>query len=192
LDVVRMDRNLMIGSHKVNFGKGGAVRKVVGLVLDVWDWVMVGVGASVQGSVISTRPPNPVLLGHEMESGRPWALGTSGCTVAQHSIALGLGHSQVIRSKAAWAAGYWWPWCCLNVVHGIVPHFMMDPSRFGQLQQFLQDAVWGRASCDGFHTGYRWMCDEAWHGQRCDPIEQAVVPAIDKSIMQQQVHTDDW
>jgi hypothetical protein len=69
LDVIGMDKNLIIGPHKVNFGKGGAAGKAVGIVLDVWDWVTVGDGASIQGSVISTRPPAAVLLGHEMESG---------------------------------------------------------------------------------------------------------------------------
>jgi hypothetical protein len=42
----------------------------------------------------------------------------------------------------------------------------------------------GCATCDLLHTGYRWRCDEAWPVQRCDPIEQLVVPAFgEDSIM---------
>jgi hypothetical protein len=40
----------------------------VGIVLYVWDWLSVRNSASVQGSVIYTRPPTAV-LGHEMEGG---------------------------------------------------------------------------------------------------------------------------
>jgi RecB family endonuclease NucS len=68
LYVIRVDRNLVIHPHKISFGKGGAAGKAVGVVLDMWDLVKVRDGASVQGSVISTRPPT-ALLGHEMEGG---------------------------------------------------------------------------------------------------------------------------
>ena len=95
----------MINPHDVNFLKDGAPGMVMGVVLYVWDWVSIRDSASVQGSVISTRPPTAVLLGLEMGGGWPWALGTSGCTVPQHGIELGLGHGQAVRSKAAWAAG---------------------------------------------------------------------------------------
>jgi len=37
-----------------------------------------------------------------------------------------------------------------------------------------------------------WWCDEARCGQRCDPLEQTVVPAVKKeSIMGEQFHTYD-
>jgi hypothetical protein len=73
----------------------------------VWDWVTVKNGASVPGSVLSTRPTTAILLGHEFEGGRTWTLGASGCTVPQHGVELCLDHGQEVRSKAAWAAGYW-------------------------------------------------------------------------------------
>ena len=88
----------------------GATRKVMGVVLYVWDYVSVGDSESVQGSEISTRPPTAVLLGYEMESGWPWSLGTSGCTVPQHGVVLNFGHGQAGRRKAAgWpvAALFW-------------------------------------------------------------------------------------
>lgn len=50
----------------------------------MWDWLSVRDSASVQGSVIYTRPPTAI-LGHEMEGGRPWAFGISGCTFAAWS-----------------------------------------------------------------------------------------------------------
>ena len=150
-------------------------------------------GASVQGLVVSTGPPTAVLLGHEMESGQPLALGTSGYTVLQHSIELGLGHGQAVRIKAAWVVGYWWAGRCTYVMCGAVLHLAMAPCRFCQLRKFLQEAVRGHASHDDFNTRDGWWCDEAWRGQWCDPIEQVVVPAVDKeSIVWEQIHTDDW
>ena len=80
--------------------------------MNVRDWIPLMDGASVQGSVISTGPPTAVLLGHEMESGRPCALGASGCAVLQYGVELGLGHGQAVRFKPAWAAGYWWVGPC--------------------------------------------------------------------------------
>jgi hypothetical protein len=81
LDVVGVDRDLLVSSEEVNFGKVGAAGKAVGVVLYMWDQIPVRDGVSVQSSVISTGPPTAVLLGHEMEGGRPWTLGVSGCAV---------------------------------------------------------------------------------------------------------------
>jgi hypothetical protein len=53
----------------------------VGLVLYIWNWVTIGDGSSVEGSIVTAMPSAAVLLGHEVESGRSWALGTSGCIV---------------------------------------------------------------------------------------------------------------
>ena len=90
----------------------------MGVVLYMWDWIPVRDGASIQGLVGSTGPPTAVLLGHEMEGGRPWALGVSGCAVLQHGVELGLGYGQAFRIKAAWAAGHWRARCCANVLCG--------------------------------------------------------------------------
>jgi hypothetical protein len=106
LDIVWVYGDLMVSSHEINFGKSGAARKAVGIFLYVWDWVPVGNGASIKSSVVSTESPAAVLFGHEMEGGQPWALGASGCTIPQHDVESGLGHSQTVRSKEAWAAGY--------------------------------------------------------------------------------------
>jgi hypothetical protein len=81
LDVIRVDRNLVVRPYKVNFGEDGAARKVVRVVLYVRDWIPVRDGASVESSVISTGSPTAVLLGHQTEGRQPWALGTSGCTI---------------------------------------------------------------------------------------------------------------
>jgi hypothetical protein len=91
----------MVSSYQVNFGKGGAAGKAVGVVLYVWDWIPVRDGPSVKGSVVSTGPPTAVLLWHEMEGGRPWALGASGSAVPQHGVELGLGNGQAVWCQAA-------------------------------------------------------------------------------------------
>jgi hypothetical protein len=40
-----------------------------GIILNMWNRIQVRDGSGVQGTVISTRPPTAVLLGHEMEGG---------------------------------------------------------------------------------------------------------------------------
>jgi len=60
-----------------------------------------------------------------MENGRPWALGTSGCTVFQHGVELGLGHGQAIWGKAARAASYRQAGFCPDVMCSVVPHLAM-------------------------------------------------------------------
>jgi hypothetical protein len=63
-----MKGDLMISCHQVNFGKDGAARKVMGVILDVADGTTFGDTACVEGSVISTRPPTAVLFGYELKS----------------------------------------------------------------------------------------------------------------------------
>jgi hypothetical protein len=69
LDVFGVNGNLVVSSYQVNFGKHSATGKAVGIILDMWNWIPVGDGASVKGSVISAGSPPAVLLGHEMEGG---------------------------------------------------------------------------------------------------------------------------
>jgi len=95
----------MVSSYQVNLRKGGAAGKAVGVVLYVWDWIPVRNGPSVKGSIVSTGPPTAVLR-HEMEGGRPRALGASGGAVPQHGVELGHGDGQAVWCQAAWAAGY--------------------------------------------------------------------------------------
>jgi len=143
----------MVSSYEVNFGKGGAARKAVGVDLYVWDWVPVRDGASVKSSVVSTGPPTTVLLWHEMEGGQPWALGTSGSAVPQHGVELGLGDGQAVWGKAAWVAGYRWAGCCVDVMCRVVADLTMAPCWLGQPREFFQKAVWWCVSCDDFYTG---------------------------------------
>jgi hypothetical protein len=63
-----MNRNLVITSHQVNFGKDGAARWVMAVILDVENGITVGDSACVEGLLISKRPPNAVLLGHKLMS----------------------------------------------------------------------------------------------------------------------------
>jgi hypothetical protein len=86
LNVVGVDRYLVVSYDEVNFGKGGAAGKAAGVVLYVWDRIPVRVGASVQSSIISAMPPNAVLLGHEVDGGRPWTFGASGSDVLNHGV----------------------------------------------------------------------------------------------------------
>jgi hypothetical protein len=62
--VVGVDRNLVVCPYKVNFGKGGAAGKAVGVVLHVWDCVPARDGASVESSVVSTGSPTAILVGY--------------------------------------------------------------------------------------------------------------------------------
>ena len=146
----------------------------------VWNWVPVRNGASIECSVVATGSPTAVLLGHEMEGRRPQALGTLGCTVPQHGVEFGLGHGQAVWGKAAWTAGYRRAGCCPDVLCCVVTYSAMVPSWSCQPREFLQEAVWGCASCDDLHTGDLWWCTEAWHGQQSDPFEQAVVPTVNE------------
>ena len=142
----------MVSSYQVNLGKGGAAGKAVGVVLYVWDWIPVRGGPSFKGSVVFTVPPTAVLR-HEVEGGRPRALGASGSAVPQHGVELGLGDGQAVWCQAAWAAGYRWAGCCADVMCCVVLDLAVAPCWLGQPREFLQDAVWWRASCDDFHTG---------------------------------------
>jgi hypothetical protein len=59
-----MDGNLVVGLHQVDFGGNGTTEKLVGVIVDMADGVMVGNCTRVQGSVISTGVPPIVLLGN--------------------------------------------------------------------------------------------------------------------------------
>jgi hypothetical protein len=69
LVVVGVDGNLVICTHDFDLGKDGTTRKVMGIILNVWKRIPVRDGSGVQGTVVSTRPPNAVLLGYEVEGG---------------------------------------------------------------------------------------------------------------------------
>jgi hypothetical protein len=119
--------------------------------LYVWDWIPVRNGPSVKGSMVSTGPPTAVLR-HEMEGGRPRALGTSGGAVSSHGGEFGLG-VQAVWCQASWSAGYRWAGCCADVMRCVVLDLAMTPCWLGQPREFLQEAVWCSASSDDFYTG---------------------------------------
>ena len=57
---------MVIRSYQVDFAKDGATRKMMGIVMNVPNGITIGDSAGVEGSVISTRPPTAVFLGHEI------------------------------------------------------------------------------------------------------------------------------
>ena len=59
-----VDRNFVVSHVKINFREDGAVRKAVGTIIYVREWVPVGYGASIECSIVSAGPPTAVLLGH--------------------------------------------------------------------------------------------------------------------------------
>jgi hypothetical protein len=147
-----VDRDLIVSSYQVKLRKGGAAGKAVGAILYVWDWIPVRNGPSVKGSIVSTGPPTAVLR-HEMEGGRPRALGASGGAAPQHGVRLGFGDGQAFWCQAAWAADYRSDRCCADVMRCVVLDLAVAPCWLGQPREFLQEAVWCRASSDAFYTG---------------------------------------
>ena len=56
--------DLVVSPYEVNFEKGGAASKAVGIILYMRHWVPVWNGASVEGSVVSAGSPAAVLIGY--------------------------------------------------------------------------------------------------------------------------------
>jgi len=119
----------------------------------VWYWIPVRDGVRFDGSVVSTGPPTLVLLWHEMEGGRPWAFGASGGDFPQHDVRHGLDDGHTVWCQVAWAAGYGWAGCCVNVLCCVVPNYAVVPCWLGQPREFLQEAVCWCCSSDDFNTG---------------------------------------
>ena len=119
MDVFRIDRNLIIRNHEVQFSTRRCAQKC-----DLLSPVCRGLGickgfCERSDLAISIKSPTAVLLGHEMEGGRPWALGTCGCTLPQHAVELVLGQSQEIKGEVAWVPVYWRSGSCAVVVCGV-------------------------------------------------------------------------
>jgi hypothetical protein len=72
----------------------------------------------------------------------------SGCTVVQHGVELSLGHGKTVWDEAARAPGCRRAGCCPDVMCSFVPHLATAACWFRQPREFLQEFVWGRASCD--------------------------------------------
>ena len=127
-----------------------------------------------------------------MEGEWPWAFGAACSAVQQHSVELCLGDGQTFRVETAGSAGNWWAGRSSDMVSRVMYHFAVDFCWRRESRKFLQEAVHGRAFCYDLHSRDWWVCSEAWSGQWSDPVEQAVVSAVDhESVMRQQVHTDD-
>jgi hypothetical protein len=62
-----VDRNFVVSSHQVDFGKDGTAEKLVGVVVDVTDGVAVGNGPGVQRFVVAAGTPSVVFLGHDVK-----------------------------------------------------------------------------------------------------------------------------
>ena len=171
LDVIRVDRNLMVSPHKVNFGKDGAAEKAVGVILYVWDLVPVRYSAGVECLVVSTRPPTAV-LGHEMEGGQPWSLIMPGCTVLQHGVELGLGCGQAVRGKTARVAAGGSPFVGGSLsARGVSS---AGRSRVGCIFRLGPRNSNGNSRCHGVQKGGRGCCNSgSWSMSGCG----FVVPA---------------
>ena len=109
--------------------------------------------------------------------------GPSGFIVSQHGFEFGVSHGQAVWGKVARAAGYRRAGCFPELMCCVVTYSTMVPSWSCQPGEFFQEAVWGRFSCDDLYDGDWWWFEEAWRGQRSDPVEQAVVPAVEKSVV---------
>ena len=64
-----------------------------------------------------------------------------------------LGDGQAFCCHAAWAASYRWAGCCADVMRCVVLDLAVAACWLGQPREFLQEAVWCRASSDEFYTG---------------------------------------
>jgi hypothetical protein len=75
-----VDRYLIVRSHE----------KLVGVIIYMADGVAVGGGPGVQRSVVAAGTPTVVLLGYDVEGGRPGALGAASRTFPQHGVEFAL------------------------------------------------------------------------------------------------------
>jgi hypothetical protein len=91
LYVFRVDS---VDLNQFNLRKGGSAGRAVGVVVYVWDWILVRDGSRVKGSIDSIVPPTAVVLRHEMVGGRPRAIGS--LSVQLRSIA---SNSTLVTSK---------------------------------------------------------------------------------------------
>jgi hypothetical protein len=92
-----MDGNFVVRSHQVDFRKDGTAEKLVGVIVDMVDEVAVGNGAGIEGSMIAAGAPAFVFLGHDVEGGRPGALGSASCAYSQQGVELCFGDSHSVR-----------------------------------------------------------------------------------------------
>jgi hypothetical protein len=95
-----MDWDLVVSSHQVHFGEDGKTKKLVGVIIDMPDWVAVGNGTGVEGSVIATGTPLVVHLGYDVERRRPGTLGAASCSVPHHGAELCFGDREPIRFQS--------------------------------------------------------------------------------------------
>jgi hypothetical protein len=64
--IVGMDRYLVVSSHQIDLGEGGTTEKLVGVVMNMTDWIAVRDDPGVECPVIGTGAPTVVLLGHDV------------------------------------------------------------------------------------------------------------------------------
>jgi hypothetical protein len=152
LDIIGMDGDLVIGSHQVDFGKDGATEKLVGVVVDMADGVAVGNGPGIQRSVLSAWAPTVVLLGFDVEGGRPGALVSASGAFSQHGVELGFGDGEPVRCQSPWSACDEWAWYSSDVVNDAVAYFAPDSGRLGQVRELVEEAVARIAASNGLYA----------------------------------------
>jgi hypothetical protein len=76
--------------------------------MDVRYWAAVGNGSGVECAIIATGTPTVVLLGRQVECGRPRTLGTASSAVSHHGFELGLGDCEPVRCQSSWSTGDGW------------------------------------------------------------------------------------
>jgi hypothetical protein len=62
LDVLGIDRNLVVGPHQVDLGEDTTTRDLMGIVMDMPDRVGVRYSPGVEGSVVTAGSPTVIFL----------------------------------------------------------------------------------------------------------------------------------
>jgi hypothetical protein len=65
LYIVGMDGDLILCSHQVSLVEDGTTEKLVGVIMDMTDWVAVRDGSGIECSVVAARTPT-VFLVHDV------------------------------------------------------------------------------------------------------------------------------
>jgi hypothetical protein len=61
-----MDRDLVIRCHQVNLGEDRTPEKLVGVIVDMTDWVALWDYPGIKYPVVAARPPTIVFLGYDV------------------------------------------------------------------------------------------------------------------------------
>jgi hypothetical protein len=134
LYVVGMDKDLIVGSHQVDFGRDGATEKLMGVAVDVMDRVTVRNGPGTRRSVVAAGTSIVVLLVYDVDSGSPGTLGAAS------------------RTFPPWSAGDRWARYHPDMMNGTVAHLALDVGWAGELRELNEETVDRSAASDGLHA----------------------------------------